>query len=176
MNNFEKYLKDQGIPEKKEDLFAPLVYEHIHGKSDYFFNVKPLEYSVFKIRLDTTSATPEDYKKLDAIQNTLDKISYKYKRNMIFDNIVIDAMTRSDFDALELYNVWTTASVKEYERLDNKYHTWILNHLEQFNNHIKKIMDYYGNLYKEDKADQLYAPIYHVVNQDFSPDNEDLIF
>ena len=60
--------------------------------------------------------------------------------------------------------------------LIHRYHDYMLKHENQFNNHLKKVMNYYGNLYKADKADLLMTPIYNIVNQDFQSDFDDLPF
>lgn len=173
--DIKKYIKDHGCKKHIFNVDNSLEYEHEHIIDNYFTNVPPLEYDRFMITIDYSSASSQDFENYETMKKHFSGKGHHLEEHTNYSYEWIFIMTATDYDAMDLYNHWKDASVKTFEDLQHKHYSWTLKHDNQFNNHIKKIMDYYGNLYAMDKADLLTDKLYSMVDRDFSPDTEDYL-
>lgn len=173
--DIKNYLINHGIKEHKPNIDIPLDFIEQHCKTDYFYNVKPITYDSFIIQLDCDVADKADFLTFDKIKAYFTDKGLYIRENAIYGTRYLHVMTRHDYDAMDLYNVWRNNSVNAISLLKHKYYKWTLNHPKQFNRHVKTIMDYFGDLYKRDKADLLIAPFYAMAAQDCSPNTDDYL-
>lgn len=172
--DLEKYFIENNIPEHNEFNNLALDYMHRHFKTNYFDNVIQIEYDVYTIALDCSMAAVQDFMTYDRIKSYVKNCGYHYEEKPCFNCLYLQITT--NYKNLDLYNSWKNTSINMVSDLIHRYHDYMLKHENQFNNHLKKVMDYYGNLYKADKADLLMTPIYNIVNQDSISDFDDLPF
>lgn len=159
INTLIKYLNANGVHERNNKIDLPIEYEYKELTTNYFFNTEQVRYKVIYISFDTDSAARQDFDIYEQIKAYLRRYKFKFKETAHpYGGLWLDIMTPFDYDALDLYNTWTNTSVRTCDFLDHKYHAWAVKHDEQFNNHITKIMNYYGNLYMLDKANKLTLP------------------
>lgn len=159
IDNLIKYLNANGVHEHKYNIDLPITYEYKELTTNYFFNTEQVRYKVVYISFDTDSAVRQDFDIYEQIKSYLRRYKFKLEESgHLYNGFLLEIMTPSDYDALDLYNTWTYTSVRTCDFLDHKYHAWAVKHDNQFNNHIRKIMNYYGNLYMLDRANKLTLP------------------
>lgn len=175
IKDIKLYLQTHGAIEHEPGHTYSLEYEYNHETNNYFPNVSPIEYDVFIITIDYSTANRSDIEEFEVLKKHFQGKTYHMDIHACYEYTWLYVMTQKDYCKMDLYNTWEHASINEFERLQHAHYTWVLKHPKQFNNHVKKIMSYYGGLYTHDKADLLVVPITECIHQDFSPDTDDYL-